>query len=325
MLTLAKVKDAAASATAIAALETRIAQAQWPIEKARNKDLTYNPKSLAELGAFAPGFPWKAALASGGLDGQDRLVLREADAIAALAKLFRATPVATWRAYMTFHYLNEQADIMPPAFDEAKFEFFGKVLGGVTAAARPVDPRGQRDQRALRGGPAWRGRRPVVREGALHAGSEGGHQADRRQPAGGLPEAHCRPGVDVARDAAGSHPQGADRQGQDRVSGSLEGLLGADHRAWRRVRQPEAVERLRDDAAGLPPERAGGSGRVVAGATDRERVLPRGLQRDRVSRSDPPAAVLRSPRRPGRQLRCRRRRGRPRDGARLRRPGREIG
>ena len=133
MLTLAKVKDAAASATAIAALETRIAQAQWPIEKARNKDLTYNPKSLAELEAFAPGFPWKAALASGGLDGQDRLVLREADAIAALAKLFRATPVATWRAYMTFHYLNEQADIMPPAFDEAKFEFFGKVLGGVTA------------------------------------------------------------------------------------------------------------------------------------------------------------------------------------------------
>ena len=43
-----------------------------------------------------------------------------------------ATPVATWRAYLTFHYLNNQADIMPAAFDEASFGFNGKVLGGST-------------------------------------------------------------------------------------------------------------------------------------------------------------------------------------------------
>ena len=133
MLTLAKVPGAAAAATGILALETKIAQAHWPIEKARNKDLTYNPKSLAELEAYAPDFPWKVTLASAGLDGQDRFVVHEVDAIAALAKLFKATPVATWRAYMTFHYLHAQADIMPAAFDEANFEFTGKVLGGVQA------------------------------------------------------------------------------------------------------------------------------------------------------------------------------------------------
>ena len=131
MLTLAKVPGAAASATAIVALETKIARAQWPIEKARNKDLTYNPKSRAELEAYAPGFPWKAALESAGMDGQDRFVVHEVDAIAALATLFKATPVATWRAYLTFHYLHGQADIMPAAFDEAHFDFTGKVLGGV--------------------------------------------------------------------------------------------------------------------------------------------------------------------------------------------------
>jgi predicted metalloendopeptidase len=130
MLTLANVPSAAASAIAIVDLEKRIAQLQWPLEKVRNKDLTYNPKSRSELEAFAPGFPWAEALASAGLSTRDRFVVREADAVAGLAELFRATPVATWRAYLTFHYLNREADIMPSAFDDASFAFNGKTLGG---------------------------------------------------------------------------------------------------------------------------------------------------------------------------------------------------
>ena len=58
MLTLARTPEPGAAATAIAALEMRIAQQHWPLEKVRNKDLTYNPKSRAELQAFAPAFPW---------------------------------------------------------------------------------------------------------------------------------------------------------------------------------------------------------------------------------------------------------------------------
>ncbi len=130
MLTLASVKDAASSAAGIVDLEKRIAQLQWPLEKARNKDLTYNPKSRSELEAFAPGFPWAEALGASGLATHDRFVVREEEAVAGLAQLFRATPVSTWRAYLTFHYLNNEADIMPSAFDEASFAFNGKTLGG---------------------------------------------------------------------------------------------------------------------------------------------------------------------------------------------------
>jgi predicted metalloendopeptidase len=130
VLTLASVEDAAAKAAAVADLEKSIAERHWPLEKARNKDLTYNPKTRADLEAFAPGFPWAAALRATGIASHDRFVVKEADAVAALAELFRATPVSTWRAYLTFHYLNGQADIMPSAFDEASFAFNGKVLGG---------------------------------------------------------------------------------------------------------------------------------------------------------------------------------------------------
>ena len=132
MLALAGIDGANASAAAIAEVESEIARLHWPLEQSRNKDLTYNPKSRSELQAFAPGFPWAAMLESMGLRNHDRFVVRQAGAIEGLARLFRATPVATWRAYLTFHYLHSQADIMPSAFDEANFAFVGTVLEGRT-------------------------------------------------------------------------------------------------------------------------------------------------------------------------------------------------
>ena len=130
MLTLAKMPNAAASADAIMAVEMKIAELQWPIEKQRDRDANYNAKSRAQLKAFTPGFPWDQALAAGGISNQDFFIVGQPDAVVALSKLFRDTPVETWRAYVAFHYLNGSADILPTAFDDAAFEFNGKVLTG---------------------------------------------------------------------------------------------------------------------------------------------------------------------------------------------------
>jgi putative endopeptidase len=130
MLSLASYPDAAASADAIVAVERQIAEVHWPREKSRNRDLTYNPKTRAELLAFAPDFPWEAALGAFGAPTHDYFILVQIDAIQALAKLYRATPVSTWRAYVTFHYLNGMADVLPKAFDDAAFDFNGKVVTG---------------------------------------------------------------------------------------------------------------------------------------------------------------------------------------------------
>jgi len=69
-------------------------------------------------------------LSAAELGKQDLFVVKELGAITELAKLFRATPVSTWKAYLAFHYLNSSSDIMPDAFDRANFEFFGKVVNG---------------------------------------------------------------------------------------------------------------------------------------------------------------------------------------------------
>ena len=130
MLTLASYPDAAASADAIVAVERQIAEIHWPRDKSRNRDLTYNPKSRGDLIAFAPDYPWQAGLAAFGAPSQDFFIVAQIDAIQALAKLFRATPVATWRAYLTFHYLNAAADVLPKAFDDAAFAFNGSAVTG---------------------------------------------------------------------------------------------------------------------------------------------------------------------------------------------------
>ena len=131
MLSLAEVPGAEASAAAILALERRIAEIHWPLAKLRDRDLTYNPMHRRELVRFAPGFPWETAFRAAELPADyDRFVVQQRDAIPKLAALFRATPVETWRAYLAFHYLSAQADIMPAAFDRAHFEFYGTLLAG---------------------------------------------------------------------------------------------------------------------------------------------------------------------------------------------------
>ena len=130
MLSMAKIANAAASADAIMAVETKIAELSWPLEKVRDVEANYNAKTQAELKTFAPAFPWDAGLVAGDIGKQDFFIVGQPDAVAALAKLFRDTPVETWRAYLAFHYLNGAADVMPTEFDDASFEFNGKVLTG---------------------------------------------------------------------------------------------------------------------------------------------------------------------------------------------------
>ncbi len=130
LLALAAAPDPAASAQATVTLEARIAELHWTAERVGDRNLTYNPKSRAQLKAMAPEFPWEEAFAALEIGQHDRFGAKQPDAIAALAKLFRATPIAHWRDYLTFHYLNTAADVLPQAFDDLSFDFNGRTLTG---------------------------------------------------------------------------------------------------------------------------------------------------------------------------------------------------
>ena len=130
MLQLAGVADAPAKARDIMAFETAAARVQWPIDKRRDVDAIYNPRSKAQLLAYAPGFAWQTFLEAQQLGAREDLVLGELTAVRDLAALFGRTPVPTLEAFLTFHYLSSHAPYLPRRFDEARFAFYGKTMRG---------------------------------------------------------------------------------------------------------------------------------------------------------------------------------------------------
>ena len=131
MLKLAGDTNGAQEAKAILALETQIAKRHWPAAKRRERDLTYNPRTRAELEKFSGTFPWGDMLAPAGLQDQREFVVSELDAVQALAAFFTSVPVETWRSYMRYHFLSTHGAVLPLAFDDENFDFYGRTLNGL--------------------------------------------------------------------------------------------------------------------------------------------------------------------------------------------------
>jgi putative endopeptidase len=130
MLTLAGHGNAEREATDILALETEIAKLHWERAKRRDREATYNLRTLAALESEAPDYPWAAAFKASELRDVKEVVIAELSAMAPLAKLFKSTPVSTWRNYLTYQFLTAESSVLPKAFDQENFDFYGRILNG---------------------------------------------------------------------------------------------------------------------------------------------------------------------------------------------------
>ncbi|TCP36016.1 M13 family metallopeptidase [Sphingomonas sp. BK235] len=128
VLTLAGIGDAAARAGRIIALETAMAKVHWsPVEQ---RDLTkmLKPMTVAQRRALAPQFDFAAMERTAGYGDQPVLIMSTDTALTALGTIFAATPVGTWQDWMKFRFASAQAAVLPKAFDDASFAFYGKTL-----------------------------------------------------------------------------------------------------------------------------------------------------------------------------------------------------
>jgi putative endopeptidase len=135
MLKLAGIGNAEARAAEVYALEAKIAEAHWDRADRRDADKTYNPMSINELKMLTPGFDWDAAFVEVGIpatapNGERKVIVAEKTAFPVLAEIFRDTPVAVWRDYLTVHYLVAHAAYLPERFDRLCFDFYGKAIRG---------------------------------------------------------------------------------------------------------------------------------------------------------------------------------------------------
>ena len=138
MMTLAGLPDAAARADRVLALETEIAKVSWTRADRRDADKIYNPMPVSALKTLAPEFAWDEFLAETHIpfktpQGNERYVIvAEKTAFGPLARIFAATPVSTWRDYLTVHYLHTFSAYLPKRFDDLAFSFYGTQLSGRT-------------------------------------------------------------------------------------------------------------------------------------------------------------------------------------------------
>jgi endothelin-converting enzyme/putative endopeptidase len=128
---LAGISNPEARADRIIALETQIAKIHWTPEQSRDVEKIYNPKNRAQLRAFAPQFGWDRALAKLGLGKINKLIVAQPSAIQAEARLFASVPLQTWKDWTAVHFISANAQYLPKAFDDAKFNFYSKTLRDV--------------------------------------------------------------------------------------------------------------------------------------------------------------------------------------------------
>ncbi|NVJ99202.1 MAG: M13 family metallopeptidase [Alphaproteobacteria bacterium] len=130
MLTLAGIEGGAEKADAIMALETKVAELQWVRADRRDRDKTFNPMTVAGLKETYAGFDWDLFLGSGGIEGLEEVNVSHPNVIEPLIALLSSESLDTWKAYLSYHIITNNASLLSEEIDNADFNFWGKTLRG---------------------------------------------------------------------------------------------------------------------------------------------------------------------------------------------------
>ena len=310
-----------ATAERIVALETKIAAAHWDVVKRRDADLTYNLRTFAELTAEAPGFDWAGWITAVGTspEAAAEVVVRQPDALTAFAALWSEVDLEDWKRWLRWRLISSRSSMLTDELVAENFDFYGRTLSGTEEI---------RDR--------WK--RGVALVENLMGDAVGKLYVERHFP----PDAKARMDELVAnlREAyrvSISDLEWMTPETRERALAKLDKFtpkIGYPAK-WRDypglvidrdgpVRKLQARQRRRLRPRARQARRSRGPRRMVHDTADRQCLLQPRHERNRLSRSDSPATVLRRRGRRRGQLRRHRCGDRPRDRARLRRPGRQV-
>lgn len=125
--------DAAhAAMEAVMEIETRLAAASMTRVELRNREATYNKMSMNELRSLAPAFDWEVYTNAIGVQ-IDELNVSQPVFAGEISKLMEEFPLEHWRTYLKWNLLRSNASYLSSEFDQASFDFYGKVLRGTQA------------------------------------------------------------------------------------------------------------------------------------------------------------------------------------------------
>jgi putative endopeptidase len=129
MLSFAKVEGAAEKAQQILALETSIAEVQWPRKKRRDRDLSLNQIKREDLTDTYPGFDCGTYFNEMSYK-IPHLNVSQPQPVKDVIKVISEQPITVWKDYMTYHTISNHASLLSDDIFTANFNFFGKTLNG---------------------------------------------------------------------------------------------------------------------------------------------------------------------------------------------------
>ena len=129
---LAGIEGGADKADALYNLEHALAEAHWTKEENRNPVATYNPKTLDELEALAPNYPWRVAMEAAEIPERDFYIVRQPSFYEGANQVLVDTPIETWKDYLAFQTIDNFAAILGDEFFQAQFDFYQAGLSGIS-------------------------------------------------------------------------------------------------------------------------------------------------------------------------------------------------
>ena len=134
--------SASKAASAIFALETKLAKASRKIEDLRDPYANYHKMAINDLHKLSSTIDWKTSLANRGVKNVDSVIVGQPEFFTALDHVLKTTPIDDWKNYLRFRTVRNFAEMLPEAFGVEAFNF-NKLLSG----AKQRKPRWKRVMR----------------------------------------------------------------------------------------------------------------------------------------------------------------------------------
>ncbi|WP_193164932.1 M13 family metallopeptidase [Microbulbifer hainanensis] len=144
---LAGLDGAEAGTREIYDLEKSLAEHQWTRVENRDDEKTYNKKSVEELAQMMPAINWDKYLPAAQLDKVSSVIVSQPDYMEAADKIIADTDLATWKRYLKVKMLTSLAPYMNSDVAQARFDFYGTAIQGVTE----MEPRWKRGVQFVNG------------------------------------------------------------------------------------------------------------------------------------------------------------------------------
>jgi len=135
-----KLEQAKVDAAAVMRIETDLAKSSLDLVSRRDPEKVYHKMTSLRVAALVSNFNWESYVAGSGAPKFDVISVTSPDYFTALNAEIQSVPLADWKTYLTWHALHSEAPLLPTAFVNENFDFYGKTLTG----AKEMRPRWKR-------------------------------------------------------------------------------------------------------------------------------------------------------------------------------------